>query len=125
MLTERGAGRLAGAAACALLSGCGTPYLLQAAGGQWHVLRARVPIAHLLTDPGIPATLRARLVIVERARRFAVDSLQLPDNASYKSYSDIHRPFVVWNVIAAPEFSVTPLRWCFPIAGCVTYRGFT
>ncbi|MBV9619746.1 MAG: aminopeptidase, partial [Gammaproteobacteria bacterium] len=88
------------------------------------VLRSRVPIARLLADPATPAGLRARLELVAQARRFAVAELRLPDNDSYKSYADIGRPFVVWNVVAAPEFSVTPLRWCFPIAGCVAYRGY-
>lgn len=129
MLTERAARARAGAclaaaALCALPAGCGTPYLVQAAAGQWHVLRARVPIARLLADPATPPALRTHLETVERARRFAVEALQLPDNASYRSYADIRRPFVVWNVIAAPQFSVTPLRWCFPIAGCVAYRGY-
>jgi len=31
---------------------------------------------------------------------------------------------VVWNVFAAPEFSVDPVNWCYPIAGCVAYRGY-
>src|SRR5580693_4065045 len=140
MLTERRAGRAARlgvaarpsgaarvlllAAACALLSGCGTPYLLQAAGGEWRVLREGVPIERLLADPRTPAELRARLRTVQAAREFAARELALPDNKSYRSYADIGRPYVVWNVVAAPEFSVQPKRWCFPIAGCVAYRGY-
>jgi predicted aminopeptidase len=109
------------AAACATLSGC---YLMQAAGGQWRVLHARVPIATLIADPATPAELRKRLAEVSAARDFAVRELGLPDNRSYRSYADLHRPFVVWNVVAAPEFSVSPVRWCFPVAGCVAYRGY-
>jgi predicted aminopeptidase len=30
----------------------------------------------------------------------------------------------VWNVVAAPALSVEPMTWCFPIAGCVSYRGY-
>src|SRR5690242_13461316 len=121
----RRAARLLGAlGACALLSGCGTTYLLQAASGQWHVLRARVPIDTLLGGAGLPPERRARLITVRAALAFASGELGLPDNKSYKSYADIHRPFVVWNVVAAPEFSVQPLRWCFPVAGCVAYRGY-
>jgi predicted aminopeptidase len=109
------------AAACATLSGC---YLMQAAAGEWHVLQARVPIATVIADPATPAELRARLTEVEAARDFAVRALDLPDNRSYRSYADLHRSFVVWNVVAAPEFSVSPVRWCFPVAGCVAYRGY-
>ena len=112
------------AAACTLLCGCGTLYLMQAASGQWRVLRERVPIERLLADPHTPPALRAHLEEVRAAREFASRELGLPDNKSYRSYADIGRPFVVWNVVAAPEFSVSPKRWCFPIAGCVAYRGY-
>ena len=112
------------AVACMLLAGCGTLYLLQAADGEWHVLHQRVPIQRLLADPHTPPELRARLTQVQAAREFAARELGLPDNKSYRSYADIGRPYVVWNVVAAPEFSVEPKRWCFPIAGCVAYRGY-
>src|SRR5437660_9697954 len=112
------------AAACTLLYGCGSLYLMQAASGQWQVLRERVPIETLLADPHTPPALRAHLEEVRAAREFASRELGLPDNKSYRSYADIGRPYVVWNVVAAPEFSVSPKRWCFPIAGCVAYRGY-
>jgi len=112
---------LALAAACSLLGGC---YLMQAASGQWRVLHARVPIARMIEDPATPAQLRARLSELDAARDFAVHELGLPDNRSYRSYADLHRPFVVWNVVAAPEFSLSPVHWCFPVAGCVAYRGY-
>jgi len=112
------------AAACTLLCGCGTLYLMQAASGEWQVLRRRVPIDTLLADPHTPPALRAHLQQVRAAREFASGELRLPDSSSYRSYADIGRPYVVWNVVAAPEFSVSPQRWCFPIAGCVAYRGY-
>ena len=108
----------------ATLPGCGTTYLIQAASGEWHVLRARKPIDAVLADPHTPQTVRDRLTEVRAARDFASRELKLPDNRSYRSYADIDRPYVVWNVVAAPEFSVNPKRWCFPIAGCVAYRGY-
>jgi len=120
----RSACRLALAALYLSLCGCSTPYLLQAAGGELEVLRERVPIARLLADPRTPQELRERLVQVQAARDFAAHELHLPDNRSYRSYADIGREFVVWNVVAAPEFSVEPKRWCFPVAGCVSYRGY-
>jgi predicted aminopeptidase len=113
------------AALCVLLCGCAsTRYLMQAAGGELRVLHERVPIAKLLADPHTPAQLRARLLQVQAAREFASTDLHLPDNKSYRTYADIHRDFVVWNVVAAPEFSVEPKHWCFPVAGCVAYRGY-
>lgn len=103
------------------LSGC---YYLQAAQGQLQVLNKRVPIAELIQDPEIPDDLGARLQLIVEARRFSINELGLPDNDSYLSYSDIGRDFVVWNVYAAPEFSLEPKRWCYPIVGCVSYRGY-
>jgi predicted aminopeptidase len=110
--------------ACALLAGCGTTYLVQAAGGEYHVLHEREPIDKVLADPNTSPQLHEHLTQVRAARQFASQELGLPDNDSYKSYADIHRRFVVWNVVATPRFSITPIRWCFPVAGCVAYRGY-
>jgi predicted aminopeptidase len=103
------------------LSGC---YLLQAAAGQMQIVTRREPINKVLADPATPPELRTRLEYVAAARDFASQQLGLPDNASYRSYADLKRPYVIWNVFATDEFSVEPRRWCFPIAGCVVYRGY-
>ncbi|MEO7773646.1 MAG: aminopeptidase [Steroidobacteraceae bacterium] len=107
-----------------LLQGCGLGYLTQAASGQLRVLRARQPIDALIAGPHTEASLRAQLQQLKRIRDFASQQLGLPDNASYRSYADIHARYVVWNVVATPEFSVQPRQWCFPVAGCVAYRGY-
>jgi predicted aminopeptidase len=112
------------AALIAALPGCGTLYVMQAANGQWHVMRARKPIDAVVADPRTPPTVRDRLTEVRAARDFATRELKLPNNRSYRTYADLHRPYVVWNVVAAPEFSVHPKQWCFPVAGCVAYRGY-
>jgi predicted aminopeptidase len=112
------------ALAAALLGGCATPYVMQAAEGEWHVLHERVPIAKVLADPHTAPQLRAHLEQVRAAREFASRELGLPDNDAYRSYADIGRPYVVWNVVATAEFSVKPEHWCFPVAGCVAYRGY-
>jgi|HubBroStandDraft_5_1064220.scaffolds.fasta_scaffold03177_2 predicted aminopeptidase len=106
------------------LPGCGTLYVMQAGSGEWQVMRARKPIDKVLKDPNTPQELRDTLTEVNAAREFASRELGLPDNRSYRTYADVHRPYVVWNVVAAPEFSVHPKQWCFPIAGCVAYRGY-
>ncbi|HXN80411.1 MAG TPA: aminopeptidase, partial [Steroidobacteraceae bacterium] len=106
------------------LPGCALGYLTQAAQGQWRLMRARRPIEQVIADPGAGPELKARLRVVQDAREFAVSDLGLPDNRSYRSYSDLKRPYVVWNVVAAPEFSVQPQRWCFPFTGCLSYRGY-
>lgn len=102
-------------------SGC---YLMQAARGQLHVMRARQPIDKVIAKPATTDTLKSQLIRARRIRDFASTELGLPDNAAYRSYADIGRRYVVWNVVATPEFSVEPRTWCFPIAGCVAYRGY-
>ena len=106
------------------LPGCGTLYVMQAAGGELQVMRARKPIDRVLADPKTPKSLRDTLTEVKAAREFASNELKLPDNRSYRTYADLHRTYVVWNVVATPEFSVRPKQWCFPVAGCVAYRGY-
>ena len=103
------------------LSGC---YYMQAARGQLNVMSKREPIEELIATPATPGPLAKRLELVVAARQFAVDELLLPDNDSYRSYADLGRDYVVWNVVAAPEFSLDPRTWCFPVAGCVAYRGY-
>jgi predicted aminopeptidase len=103
------------------VSGC---YLMQAAAGQMQIVARREPITKVLADPATSPVLRTRLEYVAAARDFASQQLGLPDNASYRSYADLGRPYVIWNVFATDEFSVDPRRWCFPIAGCVVYRGY-
>lgn len=108
-----------------LLSGCSSlSYYTQLAGGQLALLRAREPVADVIADPQRDPKLRDRLRTSQQAREFASQHLHLPDNQSYRLYADIHRQYVVWNVFATGEFSLDPVTHCFPIAGCVAYRGY-
>ena len=108
-----------------LLAGCSNlGYYVQAMGGHFEVMRTARPISELVADPGGDPQLRKTLEEVQAIREFASRELALPDNNSYRSYADIGRPNVVWNVFAAPEFSLEPKRWCMLMAGCVNYRGY-
>jgi predicted aminopeptidase len=109
----------------AAISGCtSTMYLLQAADGEWHVIHDRKPIVQVIDDPKTSHALIRELAEVRSARNFASRVLKLPNNDSYRTYVKIDRPYVVWNVVAAPALSVQPKQWCFPIVGCVAYRGY-
>lgn len=109
----------------AMLSGCATlGYYGQAARGQVEILLGRRPLAEVIADPASPPELRRKLALAREARAFAVRELALPDNASYLRYTDLGRPFVVWNVFAAPPLSLEPRQTCFPIVGCLSYRGY-
>jgi predicted aminopeptidase len=105
-------------------AGCAAPYYWQAIGGQIELLRKREPIEDVLADASVDQKLKSTLARIETMRRFAVDELELPSNDSYTTYVALDRSYVVWNVVAAEEFSVEPRRWCFPFAGCVAYRGY-
>jgi predicted aminopeptidase len=108
-----------------LLSACADlGYYAHTIQGQWEVLSKRQSIAGLLESPDTSQELRGKLDRVLLMREFAHRELMLPKNDSYKSYADLERPYVVWNVVAAPELSLEPRQWCFPVAGCVQYRGY-
>jgi predicted aminopeptidase len=99
-------------------------YYMQAAKGQMEVMRKREPLNEVIEDPDTSPELATRLRLINEARDFSITELGLPDNRSYRAYTELERDFVVWNVFAASEFSLTPKQWCFPIAGCVSYRGY-
>jgi predicted aminopeptidase len=112
-------------AAAAVLAGCADlGYYWQSASGHVGLMRAARPVPEWLGDPKTSDALKARLELSQRIRRYAVSELGLPDNPSYTTYADLHRPAALWNVVAAPPYSLTLKTWCFPVAGCVGYRGY-
>ena len=113
-------------AACVLvLSACADArYYLQSVSGHLQMLQAARPVDQWLDDDATEPLLKQRLALAQRIRRFAVSELKLPDNASYQRYADLQRRAVVWNVVAAPAWSLTLKTWCFPVTGCVGYRGY-
>ncbi|GGC80193.1 aminopeptidase [Undibacterium terreum] len=110
---------LSSLAACSQLG-----YYGQAAQGQISLLQNARSVDSLIASPETPQQLRNRLQAARQMRQFAVDELALPDNSSYRNYAQLKQPFVLWNVVATSSLSLTPLRWCFPVAGCVSYRGY-
>ncbi len=107
------------------LSGCSSiGYYAQGAAGHLRLVAAAKPVDAWTADAATPQALRERLLLSQRMRDFAVERLALPDNASYRRYADLQRSAAVWNVVAAPEFSLELKKWCFPIVGCVGYRGY-
>jgi predicted aminopeptidase len=115
---------LAIGAAC-LGTGCSSlGYYGQAVGGHLDIVQRSRPVTEWVADPQTPAALRERLLLSQRMRDFAITELKLPDNRSYRSHADLGRPAVVWNVVATPELSLKLKTWCFPVMGCVGYRGY-
>ncbi len=110
--------------ACAALAGCSAAeFYWQGLLGQFDLLRRAQPIDDVLAQSD-DARLKSRLELARELRLFASRALALPANGSYTRYTDLGRPFVAWNVFAAPPLSLAPREWCFPVAGCVNYRGY-
>lgn len=113
------------AAAGSLLIGCSTVnYYSQAVRGHMEVMGKARPIEDVLAEQDLPERVRDKLVLAQRVRAFLSEQMHLPDNGSYREYSDLGRPYVVWNIVATDEFSVDPVRACFVLAGCFSYRGY-
>ena len=109
----------------AFLTACSGPgYYLQAVSGQWKLMHARQDIQSLLDNPATSSELAAHLKAADQIKVFAKNTLDLPANGSYSSYVEVGDDALVWNVIATEEFSLEAKKWCFPVAGCVPYRGF-
>lgn len=116
---------LAALLAAVALTSCSTlGYYAQAIQGHYNVVRQARSIERLIADPATDPALRRRLTTVQQVREFASRELDLPNNGSYRFYADLGRPYVVWNVFAANEFSVEPKQWCMVVVGCVGYRGY-
>lgn len=107
------------------LAGCtSASYYAQSLEGHVKIMTARQSVARLVDDSSAPEALRAQMEEARAIRQFAVDELALPDNRSYRSYVDVGQEAVTWAVFAAPEFSLMLRTWCFPVYGCVPYRGY-
>ena len=108
-----------------IATGCShLSYYWQAGAGQLALNAARRPITEVLADPTTPAQLKHKLEVARQIRTYAVSELGLPANKSYALYADVKRPYVTWNVVATPELSMQLKQWCFPVAGCVSYKGY-
>lgn len=99
-------------------------YYTQAASGHLTIMAKREPIDAILQGEALSEKRRLQLEQAVKIRSYASKQLHLPDNGSYRNYVELERPFVVWNAVIAPKYSLTPEKWCFPVAGCVSYRGY-
>lgn len=116
---------VAAMAAAVCLTGCANlGYYWQSAAGHLKIMNDARPVQDWLDDPAASDTLKQKLALARRIRDYASKELHLPDNASYHRYADLRRPAAVWNVVAAPPYSLKLKTWCFPVTGCVGYRGY-
>ena len=116
--------RIATLACMTLLGGCQLGYYSQAAKGHLALMGQREPLEAVLADPQTPPQIAASLQLSQQVARFAGDQLALPAEDVYHQYVALEQDAVVWNVLAAPAWSLTPKTWCYPLIGCVSYRGY-
>ena len=107
-----------------LLSGCQLGYYSQAVSGHFALMKQREPVATVLADPDTSPQLAAQLTFSQQVIAWAGDNLALPAEDIYHQYVALDQDAVVWNVLAAPAWSLTPKTWCYPLLGCVSYRGY-
>ena len=108
-----------------LLTGCADlGYYWHSAKGHMAIMDKRVDIDELIASPETDDKLKQRLELVKEIRQFAFERLALPESDSYSSYAQLDQPYALQNLFAAPEFSTRLITWCYPIAGCTSYRGF-
>lgn len=101
-----------------LLAGCANiTYYLQSVRGQLDIWSRQRDIESVIASPETAEPLRQKLRAVLTIR----ESRSRPRNASYRSYANLDRSFAVWNVFAAPEFSMQPQHWCFLFASCAIF----
>ena len=105
--------------------GCASAgYYAQSIGGHLDLMAKRRDVGALVDDESTPPDLKRKLERAKAIRTFAIEELALPDNGSYRNYVDVGKPYVTWNVIATPALSLEAETWCFPVVGCVVYRGY-
>lgn len=105
-------------------SGCSVGYLLHLGRGQARIVCGSKPVEKLLEDPGTPADVKAKIRIVLDAKAFGEHELGLEPSKNYTTYYQVNQPAVAYNLTASPRFELTAHQWCFPIAGCLPYKGF-
>ena len=99
-------------------------YYTQAVQGHWEIIAKREKISALIGSDDTSEDLKEKLAKVQEIRKFSSRALALPDNRSFTYFTDIGRPYAIWNVVATPAYDLGPKTWCFPVAGCVAYKGF-
>jgi predicted aminopeptidase len=108
-----------------VVSGCRTlKFYGQAIKGQYQIFAHQQPVDEVIADPKTPDRLKHQLELLQKLRQFGEQELKLPVDGHYRKYVDVHRPYVVWNVQAAPQFSLEPKTWWYPLVGSLEYRGY-
>ncbi|MDR1748733.1 MAG: aminopeptidase [Spirochaetaceae bacterium] len=104
-----------------LLSGC---YLTTQSASFLSMQFSAKSTARLLKDPALPEGTRKFLELVNGIKAFGREELGLASGKNYTTYVFLDRSWVALVVQAAPELSLDPWFWNYPVVGKLPYRGF-
>jgi predicted aminopeptidase len=108
-----------------LLSACSQfNYYAQSINGHFELMGKQEKIINLIEANNVSPTRKKQLKQLTEVRKFASESLDLPENNSYTRFVELGRAAVTWNVVATPRYSMTPKQWKFPVVGQLGYKGF-
>jgi predicted aminopeptidase len=107
-----------------LLEGCSVGYLFHVGKGQLRIVCGSKSTEATLRDPEIPESDKEKILLVMEAKAFGEAELGLASSKNYTRYYLVKHPPVAYNLTASPRLSLEAYRWCFPIAGCLPYKGF-
>jgi predicted aminopeptidase len=99
-------------------------YGLRQGKGQLNIVWNARPVEEVMKDPTFPDSLKAKLILIEQVRQYAIDSLGLKDTKNYKTLYDQRGEEIMWVVTACEPFRFQAKEWDFPIVGSVPYKGF-
>jgi predicted aminopeptidase len=99
-------------------------YGIRQGKGQLNIIYNARPVEEFLADPQFPDSLKQKLILINKVRRFAIDSLGLKDTKNYKTLFDQKGEEIMWVVTASEPFRLKAKEWTFPVLGSVPYKGF-
>lgn len=99
-------------------------YLCHVSSGQVGFITAREKISDVIVNPKTDDLIRRKLELIEKARRFAIESLFLNEKGGFVYYTKLDREELGWNVSASYPLKFESYTWWFPVAGNVPYKGF-
>jgi predicted aminopeptidase len=109
------------AALLLLAPGCHAAHLT---GGQLSIWWGREPIEEVLESGDVTPDHMEKLRLVQKARLFAIETIDLKRTDSYTYFFDTGEGYPAWNVSASLPDAFASYVWWFPVVGHIPYAGF-
>ncbi len=104
--------------------GCTVGYLFHVGKGQLRIVCGSRSTEAVLRDAEVPESVKKKIRLVLDAKAFGEAELGLAPSKNYTRYYMVKHPPVAYNLTASPRFDIEAYAWCFPVAGCLPYKGF-